>query len=99
MLTLEKVRTYQRFDRDLDGWARSPHSGRDPAGMTDGDWYQIDSLRQGLTLVAYGHASAEFRAGLEQRMLEFTTDEETREALRLLAAPTHRRAGEMRGEM
>ena len=84
MLTLDKLRVYQRFDGDLEGWARTT-GGRDDSGMRDEDWFLIDALLQGLTLVASGHATQPFATALEQRLLDADTDAVTRQALRALA--------------
>ncbi len=83
MLTLDKLDLYQAFDGDIDGWARSSHSGGE-ASMTDEDWHLIDELRQGLSLVASGRASKAFVAQFEQRLHAVTADEATRARLRAL---------------
>jgi hypothetical protein len=83
MLTMDKLRIYQAFGGDLDGWARR---GKD-AGMHDGDWQLIESLRQDLFLVASGRASPAFAIATERRLRDATDSEETREALRELARP------------
>ena len=84
MLTPEKIKTYQKFAGDIDGWARTVR-GADTTGMTDEDWLSIDWYRTGLWLVASGRASQEFRAELEQR-LTLDADAETRRLLHFLAA-------------
>ena len=83
-LTLAKVRVYQNFAGDIDGWARASGGG-DPSGMTDNDWFLIGELRQGLSLVSAGAASPEFGAAVERRLTASTADEPTRPALRQLA--------------
>lgn len=84
MLTLEKLGVYRMFDGDIDGWARSPRRSELPA-MTGDDWFLIDELRQGLSLVSAGRAGCGYSAALEQRLLALTADEPTRQALRELA--------------
>jgi hypothetical protein len=83
MLTLDKLKVYQRFDGDIDGWARAANVG-DDSGITDGDWFLIDELRQGLALIATGQASQAFTASLESRLLDTTADGATRQALLML---------------
>jgi len=83
MLTLDKLRVYQNFDGNIDGWARAS-GGSDGSCMTDDDWFLIEDLRQGLDLVVSGRASPTFAASLEQRLRELTADEATRQALREL---------------
>ena len=83
MLTLAKLKTYQKFGGDIDGWARATR-GEDSSGMTDDDWYLIDALRQALALAKSGRASPEFGRAAEQRLAVSAADEQTREALRAL---------------
>lgn len=80
MLTLDKLKVYQHFGGSIDGWARATNVG-DDSGITDGDWFLIDELRQGLALIATGQASQAFTASLESRLLDTTADEATRQAL------------------
>ena len=84
MLTLEKVRTFERFNGDIDGHART-RDGGDISGITDDDWSVIEELCQSLYLVTSGKASAAFTKETEQRLLTETADERTREILRRLA--------------
>lgn len=84
MLTLDKLNVYQRFGGDLDGWARTT-GDRDDSGMRDEDWFLIDELLQGLAQIASGQASQAYAAAHEQRLLDATADEATRQALRDLA--------------
>ncbi len=84
MLTPEKLKIYRRFGGDVDGWARS-HGRGDTSGMTDDDWYLIDELRQGLSIVSSGQASEDFARSVEHRLLESAPDERVRQELRELA--------------
>jgi len=84
MLTLEKLRVYESFNGDIDGWARTARPGN-PADMTDEDWFLIDELRQALYQVAAGLASAHCQSQLEQRLLEATDGEAVRDRLIQLA--------------
>lgn len=83
MITLEKLRTYQEFNGDIDGWARAS-KGKVKSFMADADWYLIDELLMGLTTVATGLASPSFVHEIETKLLAFTADEATRAALRVL---------------
>ena len=83
MITLEKLRTYQKFNGDIDGWARTSQ-GIVESSMTDADWYLIDELLMGLTTVGTGTASPSFVHAVETRLLTCTVDEATRAALRAL---------------
>jgi len=91
MLTVEKLKTYQRFDGNIDGWAISARVEGNPAQMTDDDWFLIDELRQGLALVAAGRASTTFRSSIEAKLFESTTDDQTRELLRQLVSQNQRK--------
>jgi hypothetical protein len=82
MLTLDKLRMYQRFDGDIDGYSRSRVD--DTSGITDEEWRIIDELRQALFLVSSGRAAPEFAASVEQRLSSVAADEQTRQALREL---------------
>jgi hypothetical protein len=86
MLTLEKLRVYESFDGDIDGWARTARSGN-PHDMTDADWFLIDELRQALHQVAAGLASSHYKAQVDKRLLDATDDEAVRERLLQLAKP------------
>jgi hypothetical protein len=83
MITLEKLRTYQEFNGDIDEWARAP-KGKVKSLMTDADWYLIDELLMGLTTVGTGLASPSFVRELETKLLASTSDEATRASLRAL---------------
>lgn len=86
VLTLEKLRVYESFDGDIDGWARTSRP-QNPAGMTDEDWFLIDELRQALHQVAARLASPHYAAQVEQRLLAVTDGDPVRERLRRLADP------------
>jgi len=83
MITLEKLRTYQEYGGDIDGWARAS-KGKVRSFMTDADWYLIDELLMGLTTVGTGLASPSFVREIEAKLLASTGDEATRAALRAL---------------
>ena len=76
MLTVDKLRIYEQFDGDIDGWARASR-GQATTGMTDEDWYLIDELLMGLATVKTGVASPSYAQQLEQRLLASTSDQAT----------------------
>jgi hypothetical protein len=56
MLTIAKLRTYAKFDGDLDGWnGTADNDGA--AGLTDAAWYLIDELLMNLATVTSGQAA------------------------------------------
>jgi len=83
MITLEKLRTYQEFNGDIDGWTRASKS-KVKSFMTDADWYLIDELLMGLTTIGTGLTSPSFVHEIENKLLTSTVDEATRAALRAL---------------
>jgi hypothetical protein len=85
VLTLDKLRTYEAYAGDLDGWARSKGAARGEP-MDDEDWYLLDELLLGLTSVASGRASESFANHLRQRIAASTADESVAAALRDLAS-------------
>jgi hypothetical protein len=84
MLTVAKLRIYEQFDGDIDGWARASR-GQAAAGMSDADWYLIDELLLGLAAINSGAASASYSQQLERRLLATTHDEAARHRLDVLA--------------
>ena len=92
MLTIAKLRTYAKFDGDIDGWARTADNG-DAAGLTDAEWYLIDQLLTNLATVTSGRASAAFAVDVERRLQACTADESTRNALCALASKVLQQSG------
>jgi hypothetical protein len=86
MLTVDKLKTYQRFGGDMDGWALHEKFEGNPTGMTTQDWFLIEELRQGLRIVAAGLASASYRTSIEAKVMNATSDADTRELLRKLVS-------------
>jgi len=84
MLTVDKLKLYEQFDGDLDGWARSS-SERSGDAMTDQDWYLIDELLMSLATLEVGVASESHAQQVEQLLQACTSDQATRIALRALA--------------
>ena len=84
MLTVDKLRIYEQFDGDMDGWALASR-GQATTAMTDEDWYLIDELLMGLATVKTGAASPSYTQQVEQRLLASTSDQATRSILHALA--------------
>jgi len=85
MLTVDKLKIYEQFDGDIDGWARASR-GQASTGMTDEDWYLIDELLLGLAAVIADAAAPSYAQLVEQRVLENTDDQAARNRLHALAA-------------
>ncbi len=83
MITLDKLRTYLKFNGDIDGWARAP-KGNAKVLMTDADWHLIDELLTGLTTIGTGLASPSLVSEIENKVRASTADEATHAALRAL---------------
>lgn len=84
MITLEKLRTYEAFNGDLDGWVRAS-TGEQKSFMRDADWYLIDALLTDIATADSGLASPTFMHEVETRLGTSTADDATRDALRALA--------------
>lgn len=78
MLSLDHMKTYQAFDGDVDGWARSGCPGE----MKDVDWALIDELVQALYLIESGLTSTAFAERTELRLAEVTESVQVRSMLR-----------------
>lgn len=90
MLTREKLTLFEEFNGDIDGWTRMRRDA-DPSHMTMADWNLIDRLIMDLGIAEAGLATAEFRAETEERLRDNAADEDTRDALRALAARLNRK--------
>jgi len=77
MITLEKLRIYEKFGGDIDGFSRSKLS----ESITDQDWHLIGELLQGLSIVQSGLASADFESRVRARTVEVAEDEDVCERL------------------
>ena len=61
MITDAKLTIYQRFDGDIDGWARAG-TPLEKALMTDADWAEISEILVRLAIVKSGQATAGYEA-------------------------------------
>lgn len=73
MITREKLRIYEKFGGDIDGWART--SQLSERSITDQDWHSIDEVLQSLLIVQSGLASADFEAQARARTVDIAQDE------------------------
>jgi hypothetical protein len=80
MITPEKLRIYQRYRGDIDGWARIG-TPEEKAAMTDEDWYVIGELQQRLALVKRGVASENYVRKTNQMLADWVNDEAVTQAL------------------
>lgn len=87
MISDEKLRIYDKFNGDIDGFSRGG-SPREKSTITDEDWYLIDELIQSLTMVRGGLASGDFEGRVRERLSEVVQDEHTREYLYRLSKPS-----------
>jgi hypothetical protein len=86
MITWEKLRIYEKFGGDADDFARrSKQSER--LSITDEDWRVIEELRQSLSIVQSGLASADFEARVRAQTFDVAQDEHVRERLFQLSRP------------
>lgn len=69
MITLKKVKIFQKFNGDIDHFARIGKT-QDKGEISDNDWALIDSLLQDLELVDKGLAADTFVKRLDERIKE-----------------------------
>ncbi len=84
MITIKKVEIYQRFNGDVDGWARVG-SKEEKSIMDDEDWFLIDGFIQDIKLVKKGLASDTFMDVINERLNAKCDNEETILAIKSLA--------------
>ena len=86
MITRENLRIYEKFGGDIDGFARgSKPSERE--SITDQDWHLIEEIRQSLSIVQSGLATADFEARVRARVIDVAQDKDVRERLFQLSKP------------
>jgi hypothetical protein len=84
MITKDKVKVYNSFHGDIDGWARMG-SKKEKVIMSDNDWSLIDNLLQDIRLVAKGLTSKEFSDTLQRKLIENCDNPETISQLKKMA--------------
>jgi hypothetical protein len=85
MITAEKLRIYESYSGDMDGWARV----RDASGlraMTDQDWFDIGELLQRLSLQKSVPVAESYRAATAQLPAERVADSATANRLKEIAS-------------
>ncbi len=66
MITIDKLKTYEYYGGDADGWIRLK---QDSQKISDADWQMIDSLLEDLLLVKNKLTSKQFAEDLNMRLL------------------------------
>ena len=85
MITAEKLRIYQRYHGDIDGWVRVRNAS-EMSAMTDQDWLDISELLQRLSLEKSVPVVESFRADTAHLLTERVADATTANQLKELAA-------------
>ena len=84
MITVSKLKLYQKYDGDLDGLSRS--SCRDNAlDSIEDDWRTIEKLRSGLWSIQKVPCAQSYRDKIKKELASQTADEETRNLLMEIA--------------
>jgi hypothetical protein len=84
VITAEKLRIYQRYNGDIDGFSRGRITTESSA-ITDDDWLGIDILLQRLRLEQSVLCAENFRAETQRLLSEQVADAETTAQLKQLA--------------
>lgn len=79
MLTIDKVKTYDKFGGDIDGWARISRKAANR--ITSEEWAQLDRLMQKLTICKRGLGSEEFCKETNLELDLISADATVREAI------------------
>lgn len=75
MITDAKLTVYERFDGDIDGWARAG-TPLEKALMPDADWAEISEILLRLAIAKSGHATAGYEAET-RRMIAAAVENES----------------------
>lgn len=86
MITRDKLRIYEKFGGDIDGFARGSKT-KERESIEDQDWRIIDEILQSLVIVQSGLASADFEARARASLIDATEDEQVCERLFQLSKP------------
>jgi hypothetical protein len=86
MITYEKLRIYEKFDGDPDGFSRGG-SANERQLFADGDWRLIGELLQALTIVQSGAATSEFEEQVNRQLSNAAPEQIAQDFLRALLAP------------
>jgi hypothetical protein len=82
MLTKSKVQTYERFNGDIDGWARISRKSKDEISETE--WTQIDQLIHKLTICKRVLGSKVFCDQVKEELNLLAPEEAVRNAIKEL---------------
>jgi hypothetical protein len=84
MITEEKINIYQKYEGDIDSWAKGG-TKKEKAIMCDEDWYLITSIIQDIYLMKNRLGAFEFNSKIERFLKENCKDQVTMEKIKLLA--------------
>ena len=79
MITVEHLRIYHRYNKDIDSFARSGSNHKNQT-MTDDIWFLIENFESDIEVIKKGLASKEYETRI-MRKLEEMTDIESRKLL------------------
>ena len=89
MITLEKLRIYEKYGGDMDHLARMQNEA-DQKSISNEDWAQIDDLIQDIGLRKRKLASQSYLESLDRRLKAETENQETIEELKRLTEKYYR---------
>jgi hypothetical protein len=84
MITKDKIRIFNKYDGNIDSWARSG-SKKEKLIISDDDWYIISTHIQDLFLVKKGLTSEDFNNSLKNKLKETCDSEDTIKQLETIA--------------
>ena len=76
MITANKITIYEKFNGDIDGWARSGTKEQHEI-INDGEWFLIDELVQDVRLIKNNLASSDFQKKIYKKLRENCDNLET----------------------
>ena len=84
MITEEMLRIYEKFNGDIDGFARGSNRAERFA-ITSEDWHLIEEFLQNLSIIQADFATADFERRVHERIIECTENKSASERLMQLA--------------
>jgi hypothetical protein len=84
MITTKKLKIYQSFRGDIDGFARS--GGRYNDEISDEDWILIQNLLTEVYSLDHVRVAADYRSRIEKQLIDVTDSEDTRHLFRKMAS-------------
>lgn len=76
MITLEHLKIYQHYGKDIDALARWG-TDEEKKVLKDETWWLFEELLQGLTLIKNGYASTSYAEAVERKLNEHCDGIET----------------------